>query len=69
MHTAHPEHPIIAIVYPKGSDFEAFLQEITVKLAAQGLRLAGLVQHSRPKPGRTTPSSARRPARKAGRAA
>ncbi|MFC5757580.1 DUF2478 domain-containing protein [Rhizobium sp. GCM10022189] len=53
MHTAHPEHPITAIVYPKGSDFEAFLQEVTVKLAAQGLRLAGLVQHSRPKPGRT----------------
>ncbi|MBB3289103.1 MULTISPECIES: DUF2478 domain-containing protein [unclassified Rhizobium] len=53
MQITHPEPPITAIVYSKGSDFEVFLQEVTVTMADQGVRLAGLVQHSRAKPGRT----------------
>lgn len=52
MKTVQPRFPITAIVYPKGSDFEAFLQEVTDVMAARGLRLAGLVQHSQPRPGR-----------------
>ncbi len=53
MQIAHPDLPITAIVYPKGSDFEAFLQDVTAVMAKQGMRLAGLVQHSQAKPGRT----------------
>ncbi|MFS8115129.1 DUF2478 domain-containing protein [Rhizobium jaguaris] len=53
MQIAHPTFPITAIVYSKGSEFEAFLQDITATVADQGVRLAGLVQHSQAKPGRT----------------
>lgn len=53
MQITQPDFPITAIVYPKGSDFEAFLQAITAVMTEQGMRLAGLVQHSRAKPGRT----------------
>lgn len=53
MQFAHPNFPITAIVYSSGSDFETFLQDVTSTMADQGMRLAGLVQHSEPKPGRT----------------
>jgi hypothetical protein len=53
MQIAHPDVPITAIIYPKGSDFEAFLQDLTAEMVGQGMRLAGLVQHSQAKPGRT----------------
>lgn len=53
MQTADSGSPITAIIYPKGSDFETFLQGVTAVMAAQGLRLAGFVQHSQPRPGRT----------------
>jgi len=53
MQIAHPDLPITAIVYPKGPDFEAFLRDVTATMAEQGMRLAGLVQHSQAKPGRT----------------
>ncbi|MDX8482870.1 DUF2478 domain-containing protein [Mesorhizobium sp. VK24D] len=44
--------PITAIVYSNGSEFEAFLQEITAIMAERGMRLAGLVQLSEKKPDR-----------------
>lgn len=53
MLTPRSNFQITAIVYPKEVNFEAFLQDITGVMSAQGLRLAGLVQHSQPKPGRT----------------
>ncbi|WP_158259900.1 DUF2478 domain-containing protein [Phyllobacterium phragmitis] len=49
----HPDFPITAIVYSNGSEFETFLLEATATMAGEGMRLAGLVQHSRSKPGRT----------------
>ena len=45
-------YPIIAIVYSDGAQFEAFLQEITAVMADRGMRLAGLIQRSQPKPDR-----------------
>ena len=53
MNIAYPDYPITAIVYSNGSDFEAFLQDVTAAMAGQGMRLAGLVQRSQPRPGRT----------------
>lgn len=44
--------PITAIVYSDGRQFEAFLQEISAVMADQGMRLAGLIQRSEPKPDR-----------------
>lgn len=52
MQTADSISPITAIVYSDGPHFEIFLQEITAALADKGLRLGGLVQHSRPNPHR-----------------
>jgi len=52
MQDDRPGCPITAIVYSNGSEFEAFLQEITTVMAEQGMRLAGLVQFSEPKPDR-----------------
>ncbi len=52
MQFAHPDRPITAIVYSDGSAFETFLREATGAMAARGLQLAGLVQHSEAKPGR-----------------
>ncbi|TGQ72917.1 MULTISPECIES: DUF2478 domain-containing protein [unclassified Mesorhizobium] len=45
-------YPVTAIVYSDGPKFEAFLQEFTAAAAEQGMRLAGLIQHSEPNPGR-----------------
>lgn len=42
-------HPITAIVYGDGPDFETFLKSATDEMAEQGLRLAGLIQESRPR--------------------
>lgn len=53
MQIAHPDFPITAIVYSNGSEFETFLREVTSTMVDQGMRLAGLVQYSQPKPGRT----------------
>ncbi|RWM28555.1 MAG: DUF2478 domain-containing protein [Mesorhizobium sp.] len=47
-----PDWPITAIVYSGGSTFETFLREATAAMAARGVRLAGLVQHSEAKPDR-----------------
>jgi hypothetical protein len=52
MQFAHCDCPITAIVYSDGSAFETFLREATAAMAARGLRLAGLVQHSEAKPDR-----------------
>lgn len=52
MQTANSSNPITAIVYSDGSQFETFLQEVTAAMADGGMRLAGLVQHSRPNPHR-----------------
>lgn len=52
MQTHDTSRPITAIVYSDGPQFEAFLQEITVMMAADGLRLAGLVQRNQSRPGR-----------------
>lgn len=52
MQFAHRNYPITAIVYSDGSAFETFLREATTAMAARGLRLAGLVQHSEAKPDR-----------------
>jgi hypothetical protein len=52
MNIQRTSHPIIAIVYSMGSSFERFLGETTAVLIADGVRLAGLVQHSEPRPGR-----------------
>jgi hypothetical protein len=42
-------HPITAIVYDDGPKFEAFLKTATDVMARKGLRLAGLIQESRPR--------------------
>ncbi|MDG4893579.1 DUF2478 domain-containing protein [Mesorhizobium sp. WSM4976] len=52
MRFAHPDCPITGILYSDSSAFETFLREATTAMAARGLRLAGLVQHSEAKPGR-----------------
>ncbi|WP_256754687.1 DUF2478 domain-containing protein [Mesorhizobium sp. Mes31] len=52
MQIAHPSCPITAIVYPSGFKFEPILLELATTMAEQGMRLAGLVQRSQPKPGR-----------------
>ena len=52
MQGIRPDRPITAIVYSNGSEFEAFLREITGIMAERGMRLAGLVQLSEPKPDR-----------------
>lgn len=52
MQFAHPDCPITGIVYSDSSAFETFLREATAAMAARGLRLAGLVQHSEAKPDR-----------------
>ncbi|RWG22949.1 MAG: DUF2478 domain-containing protein [Mesorhizobium sp.] len=52
MQGVRPDCPITAIVYSNGWEFEAFLQEITAIMAERGMRLAGLVQRSEPKPDR-----------------
>jgi hypothetical protein len=46
-------HPIIAIVYSKGSDFERFLRDKTKMMMDEGIRLSGLIQHSEPRSDRT----------------
>lgn len=52
MQFVHPDHPITGIVYSSGSEFEIILRDMAAKMAQTGLRLAGLIQHSQPKPGR-----------------
>ncbi|MBN9063783.1 MAG: DUF2478 domain-containing protein [Rhizobiales bacterium] len=52
MQIIHPRYPITAILYSDGPAFETFLQDATMKMAEAGMRLAGLIQHSRPKAGR-----------------
>jgi hypothetical protein len=52
MQGIRPDRPITAIVYSNGSEFEAFLREVTGIMAERGMRLAGLVQLSEPKPDR-----------------
>ncbi|WP_448954955.1 DUF2478 domain-containing protein [Labrys neptuniae] len=52
MQIADRSYPISAIVYSDGVQFEAFLQEVTVVMADDGMRLAGLIQRSQPKPDR-----------------
>ncbi|MBN8994970.1 MAG: DUF2478 domain-containing protein [Rhizobiales bacterium] len=42
------DHPITAIVYGDGPEFETFLKATTEAMAGQGMRLAGLIQVSRP---------------------
>jgi hypothetical protein len=43
------DHPITAIVYGDGPEFETFLAAKTEAMAKDGLRLAGLIQESRPR--------------------
>lgn len=45
------DYPMTAIVYADGGAFERFLQSEVAKLKQRGLRLAGLIQHSRPNEG------------------
>jgi len=52
MQIVHPSFPITAIVYSSGSEFESILLDLTTTMAEQGMRLAGLVQRSQPKPDR-----------------
>ncbi|CAH1690653.1 conserved hypothetical protein [Hyphomicrobiales bacterium] len=44
--------PITAILYADGQAFETFLRDLTAGMVRRGLRLAGLVQHSIPRPDR-----------------
>jgi hypothetical protein len=44
--------PIVAIVYSDGKAFEAFLQKAAALMVGEGMKLAGLVQRSQPKPDR-----------------
>ncbi|WP_119390755.1 DUF2478 domain-containing protein [Taklimakanibacter lacteus] len=43
--------PITAIAYSDSVQFEVFLQEVTALMIERGMRLAGLIQHRRLKPG------------------
>ncbi len=52
MQIADPNLPMTAIVYSDGRQFEAFLLDATAALTDAGIRLAGLVQYSQPKPDR-----------------
>ncbi|MDF2114043.1 DUF2478 domain-containing protein [Roseiarcaceae bacterium H3SJ34-1] len=52
MQFADRNHPITAIVYSDSARFEVFLQETTAAMAGRGMRLAGLIQRSEPRPGR-----------------
>lgn len=52
MQITNRSYPIAAIVYSDGVQFEAFLQEVTAVMADDGMRLAGLIQRSQPKPDR-----------------
>ncbi|MBN9552940.1 MAG: DUF2478 domain-containing protein [Alphaproteobacteria bacterium] len=52
MQGIRPDFPITAIVYSNGSECEAFLREITAHMAGQGIRLAGFVQITEPRPDR-----------------
>ena len=52
MQRVRPDGPITAIVYSNGSEFEAFLREMTATMIERGMRLAGLVQLSEKKPDR-----------------
>lgn len=51
MPVVKPGYPITAIVYSSGSECEAFLREATANMVDEGMRLAGLIQSSRAKPG------------------
>lgn len=53
MRLDHSSYPITAIVYSKGSDFERFLRDTTKAMADEGVRLAGLIQHSEPRSDRS----------------
>ncbi|WP_051074142.1 DUF2478 domain-containing protein [Rhizobium freirei] len=53
MRLDHSSYPITAIVYSKGSDFERFLRDTTKTMMDEGMRLAGLIQHSEPRSDRT----------------
>jgi hypothetical protein len=44
--------PITAIVYSSGSEFEVFIGEAAAAMADAGMRLAGLIQRSMPRPDR-----------------
>ena len=52
MQHIRPGGPITAIVYSNGSEFEAFLRDITAIMTDQGMRLAGLIQLSEKRPDR-----------------
>jgi hypothetical protein len=45
-------HPITAIIYSDGPDFERLLKTTTGAMAAKGVQIAGLIQESRPGEGR-----------------
>jgi len=52
MQIASRSYPITAIAYSDGVQFEAFLREVAAVMADDGIRLAGLIQRSQPKPDR-----------------
>lgn len=45
-------YPITAVVYSRGADFEKFLRKVTNMMTDERMRLAGLIQHSEPRPDR-----------------
>jgi hypothetical protein len=49
MQIVEENHPITAIVYDDGPVFETFLKAATDAMSRQGMRLAGLIQESRPR--------------------
>lgn len=52
MRITDPDHPITALVYSDGTRCEAFLQDVTGVMIDRGMRLAGLIQRSDPRPDR-----------------
>lgn len=48
-----PGKPIIAIIYSDSEAADEALRSIALRLLDSGCRLAGLVQHNRPRPGRS----------------
>jgi hypothetical protein len=54
MRSADGWHPLVAIVYADGPAFEAALDMAAKALAAEGIRLAGLLQHRRSESGAST---------------
>ena len=52
MKTPERSNPITGIIYSDGAIFEAFLHEAVEAMASEGMRLAGLIQRSEPKPDR-----------------